>query len=155
MQRDHLLQKNRLRTRNVFDGLTRHRLGQETDKIAGMPSLQRNSDFAVRLEAADARAMAGARVYHDKWAAQRIDLHTTRRDDAHQRIIDRPLERAAIHDQLGPIVENVRNRLGKMFEVLVAALAHYIGEQHAALNGIDHVFKGRREEIGQCNTRYG
>jgi hypothetical protein len=42
-----------------------------------------------------------------------------------------------------------------MFEVLVAALAHYIGEQHAALSGIDHVFKGRREKIGPCNTRYG
>jgi len=95
MQRDDLLQENRFRARNVFDGLTRHRLGQEADKIAGMPSLQRNSDFAVRLEAADARAMAGARVYHDKWPAQRIDLHTTRRADAHQRIVVGPLERAA------------------------------------------------------------
>ena len=41
-----------------------------------------------------------------------------------------------------------------MFEVLVAASAHHIGEQHTALSGIDHVFKSWSEEIGQRVTGY-
>src|SRR6516164_6292626 len=105
-----------------------------------MPGLQRNPDLTVGLEAADARTMPGTRVYHDKWPAPRIDLYTLRRDDARQRIIDRPLERAAVKHQLSRIVENVGNLLRKMFEVLVAASAHHIGEQHAALSRVNHVF---------------
>ena len=45
------------------------------------------------------------------------------RDDAHKRIINRPLERAAVEHQRGRIVEDVGNLLSKMCEILVAAPA--------------------------------
>ena len=45
----------RLGARDAFDGLARHRLGQEADEVAGMAGLHRDADFAVGLEAADAR----------------------------------------------------------------------------------------------------
>ena len=49
-------------------------LGQETDEVAGMPGLEGDADFAVRLEAADARAVPGARIDDDKGPPPRIDL---------------------------------------------------------------------------------
>ena len=70
MQRDDLLEEDRLGARDVLDGLARHRLRQEADEIAGMAGLHRDADFAVGLEAADARAMAGARIDDDERTAR-------------------------------------------------------------------------------------
>jgi hypothetical protein len=42
-----------------------------------------------------------------------------------------------------PVIEHVRRTLRQMLAILIAALAHDIPEQHAALRGIDHVFQGR------------
>ena len=67
-----------------------HRVGQEADEIAGMAGLERDADLAVGLEAADARAVPGARIDHDERTAGRIDGHALRRDDAHEAVIDRP-----------------------------------------------------------------
>ncbi len=76
----------------------------------------------------------------------RIDLDARRRNDAHQQVIHRPLQRPAIHHQLGLVVEDVWHRFGEMFAILVAALAHHVEEQHAALGRIRHVFKGGPEK---------
>ena len=70
-----------------------------------------------------------------------------RRHDAHQPVIDRPLERAAVEDQLDLVVEDVRRRLRQMLAILVAALAHDVPEQDAALRGIDHVFDRRARTV--------
>ena len=51
-----------------------HRIGQESDEIARMPGLERDADFAVGLEAADAGTMSGARVDDDERPARWIDL---------------------------------------------------------------------------------
>ncbi len=63
----------------------------------------------------------------------------TTRDES---IVDRPLERTAVDDELDLVVEHVRRGLGQMLAILVAALAHHVPEQHAALRRIDHVFHG-------------
>ena len=42
--------------------------------------------------------------------ARGIDLDSLRRNDAHQQVIHRPLQRPAIHHQLGLVVEDVGNR---------------------------------------------
>ena len=104
MQRDDLLQEDRLGARDVPEGLARHRLGQEADEVAGMAGLEGHADLAVGLEAADAGAVPGARIDDDEGAARRIDLDALRRDDAHEGIVDRPLERAAVDDELRRIV---------------------------------------------------
>ena len=156
MQRDDLLEEDRLGARDVLERLARHGLGQEADEVAGMAGLEGDADLAVGLEAADAGAVPGARIDHDKGAPRRIDRDALRRDDAHEGVIDRPLERAAVDDELGLVVEHVRRGLGEMLAILVAALAHHVEEQEAALRGVDHVFDRRSKGTrGRRNRRFG
>ncbi len=142
VQRDDLFEEYRFGAGNVLDGLARHRIGQEADEIAGMAGLEGDADLAVGLEAADARAMAGARIDDDERPARRIDLNALRRNDPHEPIVDRPLQRAAVNDELDLVIEHMRRSLGQMLAILIAALAHDVPEQHAPLRRIDHVFHG-------------
>ncbi len=140
MPLDHFLDEDRFGARDPFDGLARHGLRQEADEVAGMACLHGDTDLAVGLEAPDARAMTGARVDHDERPALLVDLDALWRDDAHQRVVDRLFQLAAVDDQFRRITQDVRGRLGDVLAILVAALAHGVKEQHAALSGIDHVF---------------
>ena len=56
------LDEQRLGAADILDGLAGHGVGQEADEVAGMAGLQRHADLAVVLHAADAGAVAGARV---------------------------------------------------------------------------------------------
>ena len=58
----HPLEERRLGLHHVLDRLPGHRLRQEADEIAGMAGRHRHADLAVGLEAADPRAVAGARI---------------------------------------------------------------------------------------------
>src|SRR5262252_1267830 len=142
VQRGDLLEKNRLGAGDILDGLARHGVRQESDEIAGMPGLECNADFAVGLEAADAGTMPGARIDDDERPARRVEFDTRRRNYSHETVVDRPLERPAVEHQLHFVIEHVGNGLGEVFAILIAALAHDVPEQHAALRGIDHVFHG-------------
>ena len=102
MKSDDLLQEHRLGARDVLERLAGHRIGQETDEIAGMAGLEGDADLAVGLEAADARAVPGARIDDDERTPRRIDLNALRRNDAHERVVDRPFERAAIDRRARP-----------------------------------------------------
>ena len=148
MKSDHFLQEDRLGAGDVLEGLARHRIGQETDEIAGMAGLEGDADLAVGLEAADARPVPGARIDDDEGATPRIDLHARRRDDTRKRVVDRPLERAAIDHELGRVTQHVRRELSHMLVVLVAALPHHIQEQDAPLRGVDHVLSRRGQRVG-------
>jgi hypothetical protein len=55
-----------------------------------MAGLQCDADLAVGLEAADARPVPGARVDNDERTPPRIDIDSLRRDDARERVVDRP-----------------------------------------------------------------
>ena len=99
MQGDDLLDKDRLGSCDVLDGLAGHRFGQEADEVAGMAGLHRHADLAVGLEAADSRAVARTRIDHHERTALVINLHAAWRRNAHQRVIDRPLKRSAVDDQ--------------------------------------------------------
>ncbi len=114
VQRDHLFEEDRLGARDVLDGLARHRFGQEADEIAGMAGLERDADLAVGLEAADARAMAGARIDDDERPAGRIDFDAFRRNDPDERVVDRPLERAAVDDEFHRVFEHVRRDFARV-----------------------------------------
>src|SRR5262249_5906822 len=137
-----LRRKNRLGARDILDGLARHGVGQEADEITGMPGLECNADFAVGLEAADAGAVAGARVDDDEGPARRVKFGARRWNHPHEAVVDRPIERPAVEHQLHLVIEHVGNGLGEAFARLIAALAHDVEEQHAALRGIDHIFHG-------------
>ncbi len=57
--------------------------------------------------------------------------------DGHEAVFDRPGERATVDHELAFEGEHVRDRLGHVLEVLVAALAQHVEEQHRALGGVD------------------
>ena len=146
MQRDDLFKEHCFGARNVLDRLARHGVGQKADEITGMSGLERDADLAVRLEPADARAVPGARIDDNERPAQRIDLDSCGRNDAHQGIIDRSLQAAAVDDELDFVLEHMRRSLREMLAVLIAALAHDVPEQHGPLRRIDHVFHGRSKQ---------
>ena len=108
MQRDDLLKEYRFGTRDVLDRLAGHRLGKESDEVAGMAGLEGDADFAVGLEAADARAVSRARIDDDEGAARLVYLGARRRDDPGQCVVDRPCELAAINDQFDLVFQHVR-----------------------------------------------
>ena len=72
-----------------------------------MAGLHRHADLAVGLEAADAGAVAGARVDDDEGPLQRVDVDAFGRNDSYERVIDRALEPAAVEHDLGLVVEQV------------------------------------------------
>ena len=74
MQRNDLFEEDRLGARDVLDRLARHRVRQEADEIAGMAGLERDADLAVGLEAADAGAVAGARVDDNERPPRQVDF---------------------------------------------------------------------------------
>ena len=152
MQRNDFLDEDRLGSRDVLDGLAGHWFGQKADEVTGMAGLHRHADLAVRLEAADPRAVAGAGIDHHERASLEIDLHSARRSDAHQAIVDRPLQLSAVDDQIDRIVEHMRCGLGQVFAVLDAALAHDIEEQDAALSRVHQIFHGGCKKSGQRVT---
>ena len=103
MQRDDLLEEHRLGARDVLDGLAGHGLGQEADEVAGMAGLEGDADLAVGLEAADARAVPGARIDDDERPAPRIDRRRPSGGTIRAKhVVDRPLERAAVDQRVRP-----------------------------------------------------
>jgi hypothetical protein len=149
MQGDDFLDEHRLGSRDILDGLAGHRFGQEADEVTGVTGLHCHADFAVSLEAADSRAVAGAGIDHHERASLEIDFHSARRSDAHQAIVHRPLQVSAVDDQIDRIVEHMRCGLGQVLAVLDAALAHDIEEQDAALSRVHQIFHGGCKKTGQ------
>src|SRR5262249_12507690 len=98
--------------------------------------------FAVGLEAADAGAVAGARVADDEGPARGVEFDSRGRNHSHETVVDRPLERPAIDEQLDLVLEHVWRGLGEGLTILIPAIAHDVQEQHARLRRIDHVFHG-------------
>ncbi len=113
----------------------------EVDRVA---LAQRDADLRVVLEAADARAVAGARVDDHVGTALRIDGHAFRRRDLQQRVVDGARQLAPVHHGLVVEVQQRRLAFSDVLQVVVAALAHRVEEEHRALRGVDRV----RDPVG-------
>ena len=111
-----------------------------------MTRFHRNADFAVRLEPADSRTMPGAGIDHDERSPVEINFDVFGRNDAHQRIIDRFIQLAAVDDQFGGILQDMRCRLRDVFPILIAASTQDVQKQDAALARIHHVLYGRSDK---------
>ena len=90
--------------------------------------------------------MSCSRIDDDKGPVRRLDFYPRGRDYSHQRIIDRPIELAAVDYDFGLVIENVRSNFGQVFAILIAPLPHNVQKQDATLRGVEGVFKGRREQ---------
>ena len=137
------LDKDRLGPTDILDRLPGYRLRQEADEVDGMARAQRDADLAFRLHAPDTRAMTGAGVDHDDRRLRRIGRDVFSGNDAHERVIYRPLQLTAVLHQFGRKGEHVRDLLCGLFAVVVASLAQGVQEQHAALQGIGPIFADR------------
>ena len=90
--------------------------------------------------------MPGAGIDDDERPPVEINFDAFGRNDAHQHIIHRLIQLAAVDDQFGGILQDMRRRLRDVFPILVAALTQDVQEQDAALARIHHVFYGRGDK---------
>ena len=95
MQRAHLVHELALRRAHVEQRLPGLRIAEEDDEVDRVSRAQRDADLRVVLEAADAGAVAAARVDDDVRAPLGSTRHALGRDDAHKRIVDRLLAACA------------------------------------------------------------
>ena len=142
-----LFEEDRLGAADVFDRLPRNRLRQEADEVDRVAGAQRHADFALGLHAADPGSVAGARVDDDDRRLHGIDRHVRRRDDAHERVIDRPLQGAAVEHDFGGEAQHMRRLLGRLRELDVAPLVEGLENQHAALPRVGPILRSRAERI--------
>ena len=140
---DHALEEFHLPLDDVQELLARFGRRAEADEIDRMAGVEGVADLALRLEAADARPLAGARIDHHDRPFARIGRHARRRQDAQKRIVDRPRQRPAAHHHFVIEAQHGRHRPRGDLDLLVAALPQQIEEQNAALNRIDHVGRPR------------
>ena len=76
-----------------------------------------------------------------------------RRRDAGENVVHRARQLAAVHDELGTELEDVRGWLGGLLLVLLAPLLHDVEEKDAALPGVDPI--GPRVQHGVSEWRQG
>ena len=139
VERDYPLEKSSLGLGDVLDCLARHWLGKEADEVAGMTGLESNADLTLRLETADTRTMAGARIDDDERPLVLVDFDAGRRRYTDQNVVHGTRQSAAVHDDFATELEDVRSELGNLFLTLDAALVEDVEKEHAALECIDRV----------------
>jgi hypothetical protein len=150
-----LLQEHGLRRGHVGDGLARLRVRKEDHEINGMAVFQRHADFGFALEAADPAAVAGTRIDdHPRPRALVGGRRSLRRMDAHQGVIDRAIELAAVDDKV--VVEG-EDRLEAVLvarDAGIAALAQRFDEKHRALRKILGVVRPFVRELRREQQRH-
>jgi hypothetical protein len=75
------------------------------------------------LHPADPGTVPGTRIEHDERTFPDVGIAALRGNNAHEAIVRRSLERASVQNQLTLEVENIGMFLGRMLEMISAALA--------------------------------
>ncbi|MCY1210740.1 hypothetical protein D9M72_224350 [compost metagenome] len=122
MQRAHPLDELLLGLAYVQQGLSRLGIAKEDDEIDRVAGPQGHSHLRVVLEAADARAVPGARIDDDIGAAAVIDRDAIGRSDLQQRIVDGPFQLTPIRDGLVAKMQDRLEALHGVFDKVVAPL---------------------------------
>jgi len=148
----HAMNEVTLGVAHVEQRLSRFGIREEDHEVHGVAFLQCHPDLRIVLEAADAGAMAAARVDDHEGAALGIDRHPLRRNDAHQRVIDRPFERAPVQHHFIVEAQHRRQSLPLVLEEVVAALAQRVPEENRTLDRVDCILRlcpgvDRRERL--------
>src|SRR5258708_16857569 len=89
-----------------------------------MSGFECDAHFAVRFESADAGAMPGPRIDNDERPARHIELDARRRNDSHQALVDRPLERPADEETLHLVIKHISVCRLPLYDQLVSTLTH-------------------------------
>ena len=146
MQFSDLLDKDRKCARDVLNPLSLQRRSRKACKVDGVSGLECLADLARLLEAADAWSLSGARIYDKDGALAVVDLHTLRRNDAQQRVVDRVGQLVAAHHQLAVIDQDRGYAVRQHLLALVAALPQDVYKQNGPLPEVAHILieSGRR-----------
>ncbi len=126
---------------DVEEQLAGRRCRPEADKVDRMTRIEGVADLALRLEATNSRPLTSSRVHHHDRPFPSIYCDTGRRDNARQRVVDRPGQRATVHQHLVPEAQHSCHRAGCDLDLFVTALAQQIEEKNAALERVHHVFR--------------
>ena len=145
------LDEARLGTADVLNRLPGNWSRQEADAVAGVPGLQRHTDFAVGLHPADARSVTRTGIENDEWPLSGIDAGARWGNDTGQAVIHGTLQALPRHDDLvfeGEHVGGFAFDLGKM---LVTPFTQHIEKEDAPLPGVQPVIERR---IAQGHSTY-
>src|SRR5208337_4149515 len=105
----------------------------EIDRVS---ELERIADLADRLEAADTRSLAGARVDNDHRPLALVDLDAGRGNDADQRVVDRSWQSVTAQHELKIIDQHRIDAMRSHLFVLIAAPAQNVEEQDRPLREV-------------------
>src|ERR671910_1335560 len=132
-------QELRLSAQDLPDGLAGLRIGVKRDKVDRMTGQQGLADLGLLMHAADAGAVAGARIDDDDRAFLRVRLVLWLGNYAQQHVIHRKLQIAAVDDDL--VAESQQWGLsgGLVLVIVVAPLAEHVEEHHGTLDRVDPV----------------
>jgi hypothetical protein len=122
MAGDHALEEHALCMGDVFDCLTGLGFGEEADEVARMTCVEGYPNLALRLEAADARSMASARIDDDEGALAPITLYFRRRHDLYQYVVHWPLKFASVHYKFACEFQDMRSLFCGMLKIALAPL---------------------------------
>ena len=147
MQFAHVVHELALGVADIEQRLSRFGIREEDDEVHRMAAAQRDPDLGIVLEAADTRAVAAARVDDHVRAAPRVHRHALRRNDTQQRVVDRTLERAPVHDHLVVEVQDRRQSLPFVLDEDVAALAQRVPQEDRALCEVHGVPRAARPKL--------
>ena len=136
---DHPFEEPHLSLDDIEELLAGCRLRAEPDEINRMAGIQGVADLAIRLEAADARPLACPRINHHDRTLARVGRDARRRHDAQERVVDRPRQRPAAHQDFMIEAQHSRHRPRCDLDLFVAALPQQIEKENAALECIDYV----------------
>ena len=104
-----------------------------------MAVAQRDADLAVGLEAADAGAVAGARIDDHVGALPVLHLDALRRQDLEQHLVGRPRQRLAVEGDL-VVVDEHRRRAGRfVHDVLIGPFAQDVEGEREALRRVGRI----------------
>lgn len=150
-------QELRLRPGHVGERLSGGGLRKEDHHVDGMAGAQRDADFRIRLEAADAWAVPRPRVDDHVGALVGVGREAWRRGDAHERVVRRAREAARIGHDL-PVEGNERRLARRLVrQPVVAALPERVPEQQRALGEVGPIADrlppslGRRQRLGRVD----
>ena len=111
-----------------------------------MTRFHRDTDFAVRLESTNSRTMSGSWIDHDKRSPAIINFNVLRWNDAHERIIYRLIQLAAVNDEFSGVLQDMRRRVRDVFPILIPTPTQDVHKQDTSLACVHHVFDGRSDK---------
>ena len=149
MEFRHALEEPHLSLDDVEELLARCGRRPKADEIDRMTRIEGVADLALRLESAYARPLAGSRIHHHDRPFSLIDCDAGRRHDARQRVVDRPGQRATVHQQLMAEAQYRRHRPRRDLDLFVPAPAQQVEKKDAALECVKQVLRpGSNQLVG-------